>query len=590
MLRGLPLVYLLGLTAPAKAQEAAPPPAPPLEPGPLAERYAWQRAPALPTTSPLSSLAVRPADPSTWLVADTRGAVFRSTDRGRSWSTMLTAPRPATLEEVDEERVLLDVESRLGEEVDPERAEPAAGTTGEGAELDVAGATDLAAQDARRARSTLRADPEVWLDPLESGVALLGRDDGLWRSGDGGLTWTRLRGEPPASAFARFDELILAGGPGLRASLDDGETWIGVVGAADDAFVHDFARVEDVYYAGTAEGLFQSTDGLRWRRVVPAGVEPVLAVVADPDWPGGLWLAGPSGLRRSDDRGASFFTAGRQPLASLRRMVHAGRPGHLVAASTVDGVWESADGGLRWRPLTRFLTEPDVRGLVMVDGRPVIATRGGVWWMVLPEGLVEAPSAVEHRLSLGDAVDLALRRGGLDETALVSTRRAAIRPLLPTLNLTADWWHARLRDSDFQLVETIEGEDGGWRLRADLCFGSCGGGTLTDLSLVPDDPALLDYADRLVVIDDEVYGDDAVVAAAANLSERLVRYRVGLAEQVADAWLARQKAAGERGLMATQPLRERVLHDLAIQELDARLDLWTEGAWLRSIPRTEEVR
>lgn len=596
MLRGVPYLVLLWLPGLAGAQEvpAEPPPPPAVDPGPLAERYVWQRGGAVPTSAPLGSLALSPVDRGTWLVADTRGAVYRTTDGGQAWTAVLLAPRSTLPDEVDEERVLLEVESRLDEEVDPtpDAADPEAtdAPAADPADLDVASVADLAAQDARAAATTLRADPEVWIDPSGSGVALLGRDDGLWRSTDAGLTWSRLRGEASAAAFGRFGEVILAGGPGIRASLDGGESWIGVVGAADDAFVHDFARVEDTYYAATAEGLYRSTDGLRWRRVPAAGVDPVLAVVPDPDWVGGFWIAGPTGLRRTDDRGASFYPSGRQPLAGLRRMVHGGRPGHLLAASTSDGVWESVDGGVKWRPLTRLLTDPDVRALVLVDGRPVIATRTGVWTLVLPEPLGDEPVPFDRVMSLGETVDVALRRGGLDETDLLSVRRAAARPLLPTLSLTGVAWHGRSRASDFQLVETIEAEDGGWRVGVDLCFGRCGSSTLSDLPAFLDDPALLDYADELIVIGDEVYAGDAVIAAAANVSERLVRYRSSLAEQVADAWLARQKAASERGLMSTQPLRERVLHDLAIQELDARLDLWTDGAWLASMTRTEEIR
>lgn len=596
MLRGAPLLVLLCLPRFAGAQEAPaePPPPPAVDPGPLADRYVWQRAGAVPTSAPLGSLAVLPGDPAIWLVADTRGAVYRSTDGGQSWTTVLLAPRAALPEEVDEERVLLEMQSRLEEEIDrtPDAADPEAtdAPAADATARDLAGLADLAAQEAPGAATARRADPEVWVDPSASGVALLGRDDGLWRSIDAGLTWSRLRGEAGAATFARFGEVILAGGPGLRASLDDGESWIGVVGAADDAFVHDFARVEDTWYAATAEGLFRSADGLRWRRVPAAGVDPVLAVVPDPDWPGGFWIAGPSGLRRTDDRGASFYSSGRQPLAGLRRMVHGGRPGHLLAASTVDGVWESVDGGVRWRPLTRFLTDPDVRALVLVDGRPLIVTRTGVWSLVLPESLGDEPVPFDRVMSLSETVDIALRRGGLDETDLLSLRRAAVRPLLPTLSVRGVAWHGRSRASDFQLVETVEAEDGGWRVGVDLCFGQCGSSTLSDLPAFLDDPTLLDYADELIVIGDEVYTEDAVIAAAANVAERLVRYRSSLAELVADAWLARQKAASERGLMSSRPLRERVLHDLAIQELDARLDLWTDGAWLASMTRTEEIR
>lgn len=591
---------------PAEAPGAPPaeafPAPPPVERGPLATRYVWQKLARVPTRAPLTAITVQPGEPRVWVVADGRGAVYRTADAGGTWDTVL--PPGAALpvaEGPDDEAVLLEAESRRDEELDrAETADVAVGTPdGDAARVEVfdadataaaaESATELVALEAPGGDGALRADPTVWLDPRGGGVALLGRDDGLWRSTDDGRSWSRVRGEAGAAVFVRFDEVILAGGPGLRASLDGGASWLRVEGAAEGAFVHGFARAGDVFYAATQDGLFRSTNALQWRRVAAAGKDPVLAVVPDPDWADGFWLAGPTGLRRTDDGGRSFYSSGRQPLADLRGMLRLD-VGHLLAWSTSDGVWESTDGGVRWQPVARLLTDPDVRDLVLVDGRPVIAARGGVWTMVRPESLGEGKVPFEAVLPLGEAVDIAVRRRGLDETALAMSRRVAARPFLPVIDVTGRYGDGAGREAEYLLLETTEDDARTWRVGVNLCFGRCGGTTFPDIAYGVDDPELFGLGDELVVIDGEVYTDDTVVAAAANVAQNLVKYRVGVASQVADAWLARQKLATERGVVLSRPVREQTLHQLAIDELDARLDAWTGGAWSAALTRTEEIR
>jgi hypothetical protein len=88
------------------------------------------------------------------------------------------------------------------------------------------------------------------------------------------------------------------------------------------------------------------------------------------------------------------------------------------------------------------------------------------------------------------------------------------------------------------------------------------------------------------VFDGQVFDEGEPVAAAANVAQAIRSYRRYLADHVADAWLARVQVSRESAAVRSQPLRDQVHHALQLQELDARLDAMTDGAFSRSISRS----
>ncbi len=574
------------------------PPPPPAIATPLADGLVWELRARLPTRLPLDAVAVEPGGGRVWLAADAAGAVFRSPDAGSSWSLVLP---PSEVDDArSDEEILLDAErAQEDEQEDPTDAVDTEDPTPDiDVEADVGNvatdAADVASRvilDASGLRETV-ASARVWFDPGDPNRALVGRTDGVWRSVDLGESWSLVVRDVQLRGFLRVGPAIVAAGDGVRVSLDGGETWIVIEGPLAAVQVAQLAEVGERLYAAGDDGLYVSSDTFHWDRLPMPGTGPLSAVVADPDWVNGLWVARAEGLYRSDDGGSTFYMGGRQPLAALSRLVHLGEPGHLVAASREDGVWESLDGGTLWQPVVRLLTEPRVYDLALIGRRPVIATASGVWELVAPTVLAEEqPVAGLPGLDLGETIAVALARAGLDlAPASLSGRDFGYR-MTPKLVFTGTYAVRASRDADYFAEDTVEGHDRALLLTSQLCWGACD--TLITYSFGDDLESLI--ADELVdtetyVLGDEVYVSDdssAPIAAAANVSQDLNRYRVTLAEQVADAWLARRRLAADGPLGAGAPVREQAFRIIQLAELNARLDAYTGGAYTQSLRPSE---
>ena len=87
----------------------------------------------------------------------------------------------------------------------------------------------------------------------------------------------------------------------------------------------------------------------------------------------------------------------------------------------------------------------------------------------------------------------------------------------------------------------------------------------------------------LVVFDDEVVLDDGSMTAlvGAKVNRGSIAYRDMLAEDISRLYLTRQRIAIEQQWVADEPLYERVLRALQIEEIEAQLDALTEGAVTR---------
>jgi photosystem II stability/assembly factor-like uncharacterized protein len=152
------------------------------------------------------------------------------------------------------------------------------------------------------------------VSPLDPNHLLLATDSGAWRSRNGGRDWEV---EAPD---------ILAG-PAFAVAFDVGGDRALLAGAA---------------------ALFRH-DGERWRPIsMPSGAAPARALVAGAR-PGRVYLAGRSGLYRSDDWGRSWISVGATLRAEhVAQVVVRGSPDdvHAVAGGTL---WSSSDAGRTWR-------------------------------------------------------------------------------------------------------------------------------------------------------------------------------------------------------------------------------------------------
>lgn len=205
---------------------------------------------------------------------------------------------------------------------------------------------------------------------------------GVWRSGDGGRSWSL------AKLTTGEIDTWAASDPDFAASIG----WSEEPAPFGDEFsqVWSLARVGELLYAGTkpAALLVSEDDGATWSRVKgltdhpsagewgPGAAGLVLhTIICDPADPDRLWVGiSAAGVFASEDGGVTWER--RNDLADPADGDGHGHPAaardghtgfcvhHLVRASGADdllyqqnhhGVWRSADGGRGWRAVTAGL-------------------------------------------------------------------------------------------------------------------------------------------------------------------------------------------------------------------------------------------
>jgi photosystem II stability/assembly factor-like uncharacterized protein len=200
-------------------------------------------------------------------------------------------------------------------------------------------------------------------------------------------------------------------GEGLWRSIDGG---VSFTRACDGMFVECYVRALAVHpreprvlYLGSEQGLFCSHDGAdNWRRVEsPVNGQQVWSILLHPTAPE-LILVGvcPARIFRSGDAGRTWTEPMARMMQGCPRIMHT-RVTALCAADAqtvwagveIDGLQTSADAGTTWAPVGTGLSSQDIHALAFVPGRPnrLIATTnndvnvsadGGATWQPLRLG------------------------------------------------------------------------------------------------------------------------------------------------------------------------------------------------------------
>jgi photosystem II stability/assembly factor-like uncharacterized protein len=220
-----------------------------------------------------------------------------------------------------------------------------------------------------------------------TGVFWAAYSNGIYRSTNGGTTWTRLLGPLslgdalPFQGVTQLDSrTILLSGYGIWRSGDRGATWQNTLSGNvlhDEFDEPEFTRAvyrvrvdpsnPQIVYAGVFEigerhpirtlpYVYQSLDGGRtWRRLVEGGY--VLAI--DPKQPRTLYVFSEGGLLRSRNRGRTWQKISDFDAPSgSSAFVPDGADlqvdpfnSRVLYTARIDGVWRSVDGGRNWSPL-----------------------------------------------------------------------------------------------------------------------------------------------------------------------------------------------------------------------------------------------
>ncbi|MBP7865005.1 MAG: hypothetical protein KA419_03570 [Acidobacteria bacterium] len=303
----------------------------------------------------ITHLAVSPAAPETVFASTSPEGLFRSHDGGHSWAA------------VDLGDVKPEVTCLAFNPFNPAivyASVPDAGllwSTDSGASWSV-----LADRFANMSIEALVFDPVI-PGTLYLGTCS-GAMSGIYRSHDGGMTWDLI-----SEGFAELRVTSLVIDPdnpatlyagtrsnGVLKTLDSGANWVPVntnllsmdikTLVMDRSTTRGSTSLQPVLYAGTASGLFQTSDGGgHWS---PAGVGIPFTVIdslAVPSGSPGIFYAGTRtlGLYRSTDGGDHWVSA-NNGLRSLSINVIDTTHSARLFAGTDGGLFQSMDEGDNW--------------------------------------------------------------------------------------------------------------------------------------------------------------------------------------------------------------------------------------------------
>jgi photosystem II stability/assembly factor-like uncharacterized protein len=214
----------------------------------------------------------------------------------------------------------------------------------------------LAALVLPRARAQERAGSVVTSLTIFTGTA-----SGLWKSGDWGGHWERVRGRADSASLADVGAArsILALGPGvlvgtdagLFVSQDFGQAWkrTELRRPVHAVLPSRYPQSDPTVFAGTADGLLRSVDaGATFTPTIVRGMR-----VSRLEWPGpDLVLATDTGVLVSEDGGKSFRSGRGLPDGQVNALALSSFYGvdPVVFAGTPTGVFRSGDGARTWSP------------------------------------------------------------------------------------------------------------------------------------------------------------------------------------------------------------------------------------------------
>lgn len=224
------------------------------------------------------------------------------------------------------------------------------------------------------------------LAPDRSGELYAATRNGVWGTGDAGVSWRHLTSARPTMGKVTsllvdpYDSDVLYAGSWRRAyrSDDRGVTWNGIFeGMVLDSEVFTLRpgpAGEGDLWASTCGWVYHGRErGALWQRHTNGLAErrtPSFEVLA-----GGRLLAGTvAGVYGSDDRGASWQLASDR-LAVGVIAAHPDRPGLVLIGGEGSGVWRSLDGGRSFAPSAAGMVSLRVTDIVQASDELALSVR-----------------------------------------------------------------------------------------------------------------------------------------------------------------------------------------------------------------------
>ena len=224
----------------------------------------------------------------------------------------------------------------------------------------------------------------------------------MFRTHDGGKTWEALIGmhgkSIRAMAIAPSDSNVLVAGAldGVYRSNDGGNSWSRI----SSANLSEIKNIEsiavdpknpDTVYAGTWHLAWKTSDGgATWQHINKGMIDDsdVFSVIVDPANPSIVFASACSGIYKSETAGDSFQKIQGIPFSARRTRVLKQDPGNpnIVYAGTTEGLWKTMDQGKTWKRVSNpelvvndVMVDPrnSSRVLLATDRRGVLASDDG---------------------------------------------------------------------------------------------------------------------------------------------------------------------------------------------------------------------
>lgn len=193
-------------------------------------------------------------------------------------------------------------------------------------------------------------------------------DGGLWVSHDGGRSWMEEKGLHGQSirAFAQAPsnpDVLLAGTlQGVFRSTDGGTTWT-QISPEGSREIHEIESLAvdpvdpNVVYAGTWHLPWKTLDGGKTWHNIKRGViddSDVFSILIDPERPRTVYASACSGIYKSENAGLLFRKIQGIPSTARRTRVLRQDPVRrsIVYAGTTEGLYKTEDGGKTFRRMT----------------------------------------------------------------------------------------------------------------------------------------------------------------------------------------------------------------------------------------------
>ncbi len=334
----------------------------------------WERSESL-TDRHVAALVIVPQSPSTLFAGTLGDGVFKSTDGGNTWNASGSGITDLTIHALA---------------IDPQNPDTLyAGAKEGGIFKSTNGGETWSSLGRSPSGAVVRL---LAIHPQNPSILFAAADGkGLFKSEDGGATWNAVNdgiSQPYSDELRRSLEIrsllidpkdtsILYAGTnwGLFKSTDGGQSWsiaLASVGLFWSEGVYGLTfdpRTTRTLFAATSLGVFISTDGGETWRATSLSDQYASALAVDAHTPSRLYVGTRNGavFRSLDDGGSwQFVSFTEHPVTDLRTDPRA--PDTVYAATEGGGVFKSASAGQSWRVVNAGLVSLDVYALA-VDPR-----------------------------------------------------------------------------------------------------------------------------------------------------------------------------------------------------------------------------